>query len=130
MNITFTKRKAFVTIGFFNLFAMSLGFNLLYPRLKSRNLERMSTKLYVCECIVLVVIHYMLPLIVLCLCYYRTFVYIRRKNKRMVECLNISAKAPLSMSVIRKALSEMALGLLHAEIELIIDTKEQHENYA
>ena len=48
----------------------------------------------------------------------------------MVECLNISAKAPLPMSVIRKALSEMALGLLHAEIELIIDTKEQHENYA
>lgn len=33
MSITFTKRKAFVTIGFVNLFAMSLGFNLLYPRL-------------------------------------------------------------------------------------------------
>ena len=130
MNITFTKKKAFVTIGFVNLFAISLGFYLLYPRLKSRNLERLSTKLSVRECIVLVIIHYVLPLIVMCLCYYKTFVYIRRKNKRIVEHLNISAKARLSMSVIRKALSEMSLGMLYAEKELIIDTEEQYEKYA
>ena len=130
MNITFTKRKAFLTVGFVNLFAISLGFYLLYPRLNSRNLERKSTKLSVRECIVLVIIHYILPLIVMCLCYYKTFAYIRRKNKRIVEHLNISAKAKLSMSVIRKALSEMSLGMLYAERELIIDTEEQHDKYA